>query len=106
MSHNHEVNEFRAAAFEVLLHNPGCDLNSWMNILLREYTEEVVAVLGSDPEEVIDELNYLWNDERYVDENTGIAKTYRQWSKLLSSKDAVDHYRQLVKEANKAKGIE
>lgn len=106
MLNSHEWNELKAAAFETLLHNPGCDMQKWLMVLLREYTEEIVAALGSDPEEVIEELSSWWNNEQYIDENTGIAKTYGQWAKILSTGDATLRYRELVKEANRARGIE
>lgn len=98
-----DVRELKAAAFETLMFFPGCDLDTWIQILLKEYTEEVVAVLGTDPEEVTAELREWWTDMVYTDEITEISRTYTQWAQVFSSQKGVDFYRTLVEEAVKAK---
>lgn len=98
-----DIRELKAAAFETLMFFPGCDLDSWMQVLLKEYTEEVVAVLGSDPEEVTAELRDWWTNMVYTDEITEISRTYAQWAKVFATQKGVEFYRSLVEEAVKAK---
>lgn len=98
-----DIRELKAAAFETLMFFPGCDLDSWMQVLLKEYTEEVVAVLGSDPAEVTAELRDWWTNMVYTDEITEISRTYAQWAKVFSTQKGVEFYRSLVDEAVKAK---
>ena len=98
-----DIRELKAAAFETLTFFPGCDIDSWMQVLLKEYTEEVVAVLGSDPAEVTAELRDWWTNMVYTDEITEISRTYSQWAKVFATQNGVDFYRSLVDEAVKAK---
>lgn len=98
-----DTRELKAAAFETLMFFPGCDLDTWMQVLLKEYTEEVVAVLGTDPAEVTAELREWWADMVYTDEITEISRTYSQWAQVFSTQKGVDFYRTLVEEAVKAK---
>lgn len=98
-----DTRELMAAAFETLLFFPGIDFERWKLVLLREYTEEVVAALGTDPEDVTEALDELWHNTDYRDESTDITKKYCDWAALLSNKSMVDYYYKLVAEANAAR---
>lgn len=100
---SYEIRELKAAAFETLMFFPGCGREAWLTVLLREYTEEVCAALGSDSQEVVDELNQWWEHMTYCDEITGICRKYHQWAQVFRDQKAVDFYRTLVAEAVKEK---
>ena len=47
------LEELKAAAFEVLRLNPGCEQSDWAKILVEQYGTEVVDAYGKDPAEHI-----------------------------------------------------
>lgn len=100
------IRELMAAAFETLLFFPGIDYERWKDVLLLEYTEEVIDALGDEADEVNEALLELWHDVAYADESTGIEKKYCDWAALLKNKSMVDYYYKLVEESNAARGIE
>ena len=89
--------ELRDAAFEVLLLNPGCEQSDWAKILVEQYGTEVVDALGNNPMEVLAELEDLW-ETPYLDENSGLERTYETWAKAFANEDAVQLYYDLIKQ--------
>ena len=52
-TNNETLDELKAAAFEVLRLNPGCEQSDWAQILVKQYGTEVVDAYGKDPAEHI-----------------------------------------------------
>ena len=50
-SNDETLEELKAAAFEVLRLNPGCEQSDWAKILVEQYGTEVVDAYGKDPAE-------------------------------------------------------
>ncbi len=76
------LEELKAAAFEVLRLNPGCEQSDWAKILVEQYGTEVVDAYGKDPAEAYASLEDLWKvytSMRLADWNT----TSRHGQRLL-----------------------
>lgn len=99
-----EIKELKAAAFETILFFPGLDFQQWCQVLLKEYTEEVVDALGDDAQQVMNDLTELWTSS-YTDPTTEICKKYCEWATILKNKEMIGNYYKLVEEANQKKGI-
>ena len=48
------LEELKAAAFEVLRLNPGCEQSDWAKMLLEQYGPAAVDAYGKDPAEDYD----------------------------------------------------
>lgn len=90
------LDELKAAAFEVLLLNPGSDRDDWEQTLVEEYGTEVVDAYGNNPSEVYALLDDLW-ESPYYDEASGLEKDYMTWAEAFSTPAAVDMYYDLIK---------
>lgn len=99
------MEDLKAAAFEVLLLNPGSDMNDWIRELTASYVPEVVDALGTDQREVEMELEEMW-DTAYLDPASCIEKTYREWANAFATYDAVDIYYALVDAKEPTEGCE
>ena len=95
------LDELKAAAFEVLLQNPGCEQCDWVNILVEQYGTELVDAYGNNPEEVYASLADLW-ESPYYDNNSGLEYDYQTWAEALWTEASVQMYYDLT--ANKNKG--
>lgn len=87
--------ELKTAAFEVLLENPGSELEDWISDLIEMYPTEVVDALGTDPEDVESQLADMWS-EPYFDPATGLEMTYSDWAITLCNEMTIDLYYALV----------
>ncbi|MCI7787007.1 MAG: hypothetical protein MR489_05360 [Prevotella sp.] len=85
------LDELKAAAFEVLLLNPGCDQSDWTNILVEQYGTEVVDAYGKDPAEAYASLADLW-ESPYFDTNSGLEYDYKTWAKAFATEKSVMMY--------------
>ena len=93
------LDELKAAAFEVLLLNPGCEQSDWAKILVEQYGTEVVDAYGKDPAEAYASLEDLW-ESPYLDEVSGLEYDFKTWAEAFSTDAAVQLYYDLT-EKNK-----
>ena len=93
------LDELKAAAFELLLLNPGCDQAEWADILVGQYGTEVVDAYGKDPTEAYASLADLW-ESPYLDVVSGLEYDYKTWAEAFSTDAAVQLYYDLT-EKNK-----
>lgn len=93
------LHELKAAAFEVLLLNPGCDQAEWADILVGQYGTEVVDAYGKDPAEAYASLADLW-ESPYFDRNSRLEYDFKTWAEAFSTDAAVQLYYDLT-EKNK-----
>ena len=89
------LEELKAAAFEVLLLNPGCEQSDWAKILVEQYGTEVVDAYGTDPEEAYASLADLWQSP-YFDRNSGLEYDFKTWAEAFATDAAVQMYYDLT----------
>lgn len=89
------VDEIKAAAFEVLLLNPGCERCDWVNTLVEQYGTELVDAYGTDPSEVYASLDDLW-ETPYTDRNSGLEYDYETWAEAFATDASVQMYYDLI----------
>lgn len=89
------LEELKAAAFEALLQNPGCDQSDWAKILIEEYGTEVTDAYGTNYFEVKHELADLW-DAPYYDSNSDLEYTFNQWAEAFATEMSVQMYYDLT----------
>ena len=85
------LDELKAAAFEVLLLNPGCDQADWADILVGQYGTEVVDAYGKDPAEAYASLADLW-ESPYFDTNSGLQYDFKTWARAFATEESVMMY--------------
>ena len=95
----YSIEELKAAAFEVLLLNPGCEQSDWADILVEQCGTEVVDAYGKDPAEAYASLEDLW-EMPYFDRNSGLEYDFKTWAEAFSTDAAVQMYYDLT-EKNK-----
>ena len=89
------LEELKAAAFEVLLLNPGCDQGDWADILIEQYGTEVVDAYGNNPFEVYALLEDLW-ESPYFDKCSGLEYDFKTWAEALWTDASVQMYYDLT----------
>lgn len=89
------LEELKAAAFEALLQNPGCDQADWAKILVEDYGTEVVDAYGNNPREVYAALADLWEDS-YWDCNSDLEYSFKQWAEAFATDASVQMYYDLT----------
>ena len=89
------LEELKAAAFEVLRLNPGCEQSGWAKILVEQYGTEVVDAYGKDPAEAYASLETLW-ESPYLDEVSGLEYDFKTWAEAFSTDAAVQLYYDLT----------
>lgn len=87
--------ELEAAAFEVLLLNPGVERSDWMQILVEQYGIEVVDAYGNNPLVVFPALEDLW-EAQYYDENSQQERAFFEWAQAFSTEESVSMYYDLI----------
>jgi hypothetical protein len=90
------LDELKASAFEALLLNPGCTLDTWAAILERQYGTELVDAFGTQPSKIRQSLMALWG-KPYTDPASGISHTFEDWAKALVTEESVGMYYDLTK---------
>ena len=85
------LDELKAAAFEVLLLNPGCEQADWADILVGQYGTEVVDAYGTDPAEAYASLEDLW-ESPYFDRNSGLEYDFKTWANAFATEESVMMY--------------
>ena len=85
------LDELKAAAFEVLLLNPGCDQADWADILVEQYGTEVVDAYGKDQAEAYSSLADLW-ESPYFDTNSGLEYDFKTWARAFATEESVMMY--------------
>ena len=85
------LDELKAAAFEVLLLNPGCEQSDWANILVEQYGTEVVDAYGTDAAEAYASLADLW-ESPYFDTNSGLEYDFKTWARVFATEESVMMY--------------
>ncbi len=96
------MEELKAAAFEVILLNPGCDRGDWAQTLVEQYGDQVIDAYGENPEEVYHALTDLW-EAPYYDHNSGLEQDFSEWAATFSTEQSVQLYYHLTEALNKAK---
>lgn len=91
----YSMEELKAAAFEVLLLNPGCEQSDWARILVEQYGTEVVDACGKDPAEAYASLEDLW-ESPYLDKVSGLEYDFKTWAEAFSTDAAVQMYYDLT----------
>ncbi len=91
------VEDLKDAAWDVLHENPGSNCRMWIETLIGEYPTEVVDALGTDPDEIMDQLAQWWRSMKYNDEITGLCYTFGEWAEVFASDQSVADYNALVK---------
>ena len=89
------LEELKAAAFEVLRLNPGCEQSDWAKILVEQYGTEVVDAYGKDPAEAYASLEDLWKSP-YLDEVSGLEYDFKTWAEAFATDAAVQMYYDLT----------
>lgn len=90
------LDELKAAAFEVLLLNPGSEQSDCAKMLVEQYGTELIDAYGTDPAEIYHALADLW-ESPYYDRNTDLEYTYETWALALHTEQSVDMYYDLIK---------
>jgi hypothetical protein len=90
------LEELKASAFEVLLLNPGCTLDTWASILERQYGTELVDAFGTEPSKIRQSLMALWG-KPYTDPVSGISRTFDHWARVLTTEESIGMYYDLTK---------
>lgn len=93
------LEELKAAAFEVLLLNPGCEQSDWAKILVEQYATELTDAYGTNPADVYASLADLW-ESPYFDKNSGLEYDYKTWAEALWTDAAVQMYYDLIGQKN------
>ena len=91
----YSMEELKAAAFEVLLLNPGCEQKDWADILVEQYGTEVVDAYGKYPAEAYASLEDLW-ETPYLDEVSGLEYDFKTWAEAFSTDASVQMYYDLT----------
>ena len=89
------LEELKAAAFEVLRLNPGCEQSDWARILVEQYGTEVVDAYGKDPAETYASLEALW-ESPYLDKVSGLEYDFKTWAEAFFTDAAVQLYYDLT----------
>ncbi|MBP7856840.1 MAG: hypothetical protein KAZ98_03080 [Prevotella sp.] len=89
------MEELKAAAFEVLRLNPGCEQSDWARILVEQYGTEVVDAYGNDPDEVFADLADLW-ESPYFDKASGLEYDFHEWAEAFATEASVQLYYDLT----------
>lgn len=95
----YSLEELKAAAFEVLRLNPGCEQSDWAKILVEQYGTEVVDAYGKDPAEAYASLEDLW-ESPYLDEVSGLEYDFKTWAEAFATDAAVQMYYDLIESKN------
>lgn len=93
------LEELKAAAFEVLRLNPGCEQSDWANILVGQYGTEVVDAYGKDPAEAYASLEDLW-ESPYLDEASGLEYDFKTWAEAFETDASVQMYYDFTRRKN------
>ena len=93
------LEELKAAAFEVLLLNPGCYCSKWITILTEQYGTELTDAYGTNPQDVHASLVELW-ESPYFDKCSGLEYDYKTWAEALWTDAAVQMYYDLTESKN------
>lgn len=93
------LEELKAAAFEVLRLNPGCEQSDWANILVGQYGTEVVDAYGKDPAEAYASLEDLW-ESPYLDETSGLEYDFKTWAEAFATDASVQMYYDFTRRKN------
>ena len=89
------LEELKAAAFEVLRLNPGCEQSDWTKMLVEQYGTEVMDAYGKDPAEAYASLEDLW-ESPYLDEVSGLEYDFKTWAEAFATDAAVQMYYDLT----------
>ncbi len=87
--------ELKAAAFEVLLLNPGCEQSDWAEILIEQYATEIIDVYGANAPDVDSSLVDLW-ESPYNDPKSGLEYDFKTWALALATEESVQMYYDLT----------
>lgn len=93
--HDETLDELKAAAFEVLLQNPGSEFGDWRQTLIYEYPSEVVDAYGGNPVDAEASLLDLW-ETPYKDTASGLEYTFSTWAEALNTEASVRMYYDMI----------
>lgn len=89
------MDELRHAAFEVLLLHPGCELEDWGGLLAEQYGTELIDAFGKDLDKITTSVIKMWKSP-YLDENSGLERSYEEWAQAFATEAAVQMYYDLI----------
>ena len=89
------MDELRHAAFEVLLLHPGCELEDWGELLAEQYGTELIDAFGKDLDKITTSVIKMWKSP-YLDENSGLERSYEEWAQAFATEAAVQMYYDLI----------
>lgn len=95
-----DLSALKQAAFEILLNNPGYEMNDWQQELISDYGNLLVDVYGSDPSDVYASLDDLW-ESPYYDPASGLEYDFQDWALAFTTEQSVCMYRDMVESINK-----
>ena len=83
--------ELKAAAFEILLTEPGSEFDDWRWELINNYGTELTDEFGSDPFDVDASISDLW-ETPYYDEASGLEYDFSDWASAFATEQSVQMY--------------
>lgn len=83
--------ELKAAAFEILLTEPGSEFDDWRWELINNYGTELTDEFGSDPFDVDASISDLW-ETPYYDEASGLEYDFSEWALAFATEQSVQMY--------------
>ena len=95
-----DLSKLKQAAFEILLNNPGYEMNDWQQELISNYGNLLVDVYGSDPSDVYASLDDL-RESPYYDSASGLEYDFQDWAMVFTTEQSVRMYRDMVQRMNK-----
>lgn len=84
-----EKQAFLNAGFEIVKEGEA-DMAEWVTSLIMNYPQEVIAVYGADPNEVMGLLEDEWDTGEYEDKESGLSMSWNDWAEYFSNR--VAHY--------------
>ena len=84
-----ERQAFEDAGFEIIK-DGDVDRAEWARSLVMSYPQEVIAVFGSDPNDVMGLLEDEWDTGMYEDVESGLNMSWEDWADFFSGR--VAHY--------------
>lgn len=89
------TSDLEEVAFALVKDGDGINRDQWVQELIDDFPQEVMAVFDCDPVEATPMLEKMWDTERYTDPATDFTMTWPEWSAMFNNGLAVRVYDQL-----------
>ena len=90
--------ELEEAGFALVKDGDGIDRGQWVQELIDDFPQEVIAVFGCNPFEAEPMLEDMWDTESYEDPASGLSMSWAEWSAFFCNDAAQIVYAHLVDE--------